>query len=269
MTVDCRSFQALLIDMDGVLYHGDHVLPGAHEFVNFARQYPYLFVTNNPVLKPEAVLEKLSRLGFKGLSENTVLTSAQAAASWLNQQKQGFSYYAVGATALSEVLSEYGRYDDETADFVVVGEGEGLDYATLTRGIRLIVKQGATLVVTNPDQNVDSMRNGEHVLLPGGGALVAPFEAATGQRATVIGKPEPRLFEMAAARLQVPPGECLMIGDRPDTDILGAMRVGMKTALVRTGRFAGSMPLPAGMAEPDYDVETLPELLHALQRVAD
>jgi ribonucleotide monophosphatase NagD (HAD superfamily) len=96
--------------------------------------------------------------------------------------------------------------------------------------------------------------------MPGGGALVAPFVVATGQQPVTIGKPEPLLYEMAMQVLGVEAEDCLMIGDRPDTDILGAQKLGMKTALVRTGRFAPGEALPDGMAMPDRDVKNLTEL---------
>ena len=115
-------------------------------------------------------------------------------------------------------------------------------------------------MVTNPDSSVDAWHRGRRQVLPGGGALVAPFEVATGQKAVVIGKPEPLLFEMALERLGVPPEQCVMIGDRPDTDIAGAAALGMSTALVRTGRFTPGAPWPEGLPRPDWDVGSLPEL---------
>jgi HAD superfamily hydrolase (TIGR01450 family) len=249
-----------LIDMDGVLYHGDAVLEGAARFVSRIPPPRRLFVTNNPIRSPENVALKLSQMGFADIDETQVLTSAEATANWLQRQKPDFRYFAVGAEGLHEALRKHGTEDSEAADFVVVGEGPGIDFNNLTTAINLIIGRKARLVSTNPDTTVDATAGGQHIVVPGGGALVAPFEVAAGRKAIVIGKPEPLLYEMAMQRLGTGPSDCIMIGDRPDTDILGAQRLGMRTALVRTGRFAPGELLPDGVNEPDWDVESLTEL---------
>lgn len=254
------NFNAILLDMDGVLYHGEKPLPGAIEFLRRLADTPHLFLTNNPIQTPEAVAAKLSRMGFQAVAADQVLTSAQATAHWLSQQQSGFRYYAVGADGLHQALRTCGQPDRERADFVVVGEGPGLDYESLSCGINLILKQGARLVVTNPDHNVDAQVDGEHRVLPGGGALVAPFVAATGVEPVVIGKPQPLLFEMALEKLACQAQECLMIGDRPDTDIAGAAALGIATALIRTGRFGPGEAWPAGVPKPDWDELSLEDL---------
>ena len=253
-----------LIDMDGVLYHGDAVLEGALHFVSLIAPHRRLFVTNNPIRSPQNVAHNLAQMGFADIDDSQVLTSAEATAQWLAARKPGFRYFAVGGEGLHEALVRKGVADRELADYVVVGEGPGLDYASLTTGINLLLEQGALLVSTNPDATVDATRDGRRIVLPGGGALVAPFEIATGRKAIVIGKPQPLLFEMAMQRLGARPADCIMIGDRPDTDILGAQRVGMRTALLRTGRFAPGEALPAGVAPPDWDVPSLAELEHCM-----
>ncbi len=256
--------KALLLDMDGVLYHGDHALPGAADFLDAIASIPHLFITNNPILPPAAVVARLQRLGLPAYDPADVLTSAQATARWLAREQPGFRYFAVGADGLHQALAEVGTADAARADFVVTGEGPGLDFASLTTGINLLIKGGARLVATNPDTTVDAMRDGEHLVLPGGGALVAPFAVASGQQPVVIGKPNPLLYEMALDRLGLVAGECLMIGDRPDTDIAGAARLGMHTALVRTGRFAPGAPWPDGLPVAEIDVADLAALRTAL-----
>jgi len=250
--------------MDGVLFHGDTPLPGAIDFVRRLAGRPHLFLTNNPIRTPREVAEKLARLGFPAVEPAQILTSAIATAQWLAQQKPGFHFYAVGGEGLHRALETVGMPDAERADFVVVGEGAGLDYDSLTIGLNLIQKRGARLVATNPDPNVDAVIDGRHRLLPGGGALVAPFAVAAGVAPVVIGKPEPLLFEMALARLSCEPGECLMVGDRPDTDIAGAARLGLRTAMVRTGRFGPGEPWPSNVARPDWDARNLEELAERL-----
>ncbi len=101
-------------------------------------------------------------------------------------------------------------------------------------------------------------------ILPGAGALAAPFIIATGKQPVTIGKPKPLLYEIALQELQVQADSCLMIGDRPDTDILGAQQLGIQTALVRTGRFAPGEKLPDIISAPDWDVENLMQLKKSL-----
>jgi HAD superfamily hydrolase (TIGR01450 family) len=205
-------------------------------------------------------------MGLPRPAPERILTSALATARWLSQCKPGFRYFAVGAPGLDAALREVGEPDARRADVVVVGEGPGIDYESLTTGINLILGRGARLVVTNPDTTVDGMRDGQRVVLPGGGALVAPFAAATGVTPTVVGKPEPILYEMALEQIGCSPKGCLMVGDRPDTDIAGAARLGMWTALVRTGRYPPGARWDLFMPRPDFDVAGLPELMEALDR---
>ena len=253
--------KALLLDMDGVLYHGTRVLPHAREFLAALGDLPRLFLTNNPIATPGQVAERLQDMGLGCPDKAEILTSGVAAATYLQQRKPGFRFYAVGAEGLHRELARCGVEDAEKADFVVVGEGPGLDFASLTHGINLLLKRGATLISTNPDASVDAVVDGEHRVLPGGGALVAAFEVACGCRAITIGKPEPLLYQMALERLGLKAGDCLMVGDRPDTDIAGAQRLGIPTALVRSGRFAPGEPWPEGMPPADWDVADLGELL--------
>lgn len=258
--------QALLLDMDGVLYHGDSPLPGAAELLRRIAHRPHAFVTNNPIRTPEQVADAFAAMGLPRPDPQSVITSALATARWLARGRTGLRYFAVGAGGLDQALRSVGRPDAQAADVVVVGEGPGLDYETLTTGINLILGRGARLVCTNPDTTVDGLRDGQPAVLPGGGALVAAFAAATGVTPTVIGKPEPLLYEMALERLGCVAGACLMVGDRPDTDIAGAERLGMWTALVRTGRFAPGQAWDCGLPRPDFDTLDLPDLMDRLDR---
>ena len=252
--------KALLLDMDGVLYHGEKAIPEALDFMAEIGDIPHAFITNNPILPPTIVADRLKQMGFTRPEEQQIVTSAEATALWLAKEKPGFRYFAVGAEGLHLALRDQGEEDHAEADFVVIGEGAGIDYETITIGTNLILKHGAQLVCTNPDHSVDAHVEGLHQVLPGGGALVAPFAVATGKVPVIIGKPQPLLYEMAAERIGVSLEECLMIGDRPDTDIVGAARLGMKTALVRTGRFATGEAYPKQLPKPDWDLDSLSEL---------
>ncbi|MCB1773692.1 MAG: HAD-IIA family hydrolase [Gammaproteobacteria bacterium] len=248
--------------MDGVLFHGERALPGAADFLSWLLRRPHRFVTNNPIRSPAEVVAHFRALGLPEPDVGAIITTAQATATWLADQQPGFRYFAIGAGDLHAALSAVGREDAAHADFVVVGEGPGLDYESLSIAINLVLKQGARLVSTNPDANVDAMVDGVHRVLPGGGALVAAVAVATGVQPTVIGKPNPLLFRLALASLGLQPGQCIMVGDRPDTDIAGALALGMRTALVRTGRFGVADALPESV-HPDWDVADLAALIAA------
>lgn len=260
------SLRALLLDLDGLLIQGERALPGARALLERISATPHAFITNNPIRGPEQIADHLESIGLPPVDPTRIMTSALATARWLGQVRPGFRYFAVGAPGLDDALRTVGTQDPERADVVVIGEGPGLDFDQLTIGINLILSRGARLIATNPDPTVDEVRGGVHRVLPGGGALVAPFAAATGVTPTIVGKPEPLLYEMAIDRLGVSANECMMVGDRPDTDIAGGTRLGMWTALVRTGRFPPGCPWPSGMPPPDYDTDTLEDLIAALER---
>jgi HAD superfamily hydrolase (TIGR01450 family) len=263
---DRRPLRALLLDMDGVLYHGSHRLPGAERLLQRISNMPHLYLTNNPRRAPAAVAERLHEMGLPRPDPSQILTSALATAAHLAGIKPGFSWYAIGEGGLDDALiAAGGRFDPARADFVVVGEGPGIDFEKIAIAINLILKRGAQLVVTNPDVSVDDQHDGEHRVLPGGGALVAPIALACAVEPWVIGKPKPALFEMACDRLGCAPADCLMIGDRPDTDIAGAIAIGMRSALVRTGRFKPGAAWPESIPRPDWDEPDLPSLLAAIE----
>lgn len=252
--------RALLIDMDGVLFHGDQVLPGAAAFLRRVGGVPHCFVTNNPIRSPGQIAEHFDRLSLPIPALDRIVTSAEATLTWLVKQKPGFRFFAIGASTLHETLASQGNADAQDADFVVVGEGAGIDYASISTAINLILKRGAQLICTNPDNTVDASCGGQHCVLPGGGALVAPIAIATGVEPVFVGKPNPLLYQMAIKRLGASISDCVMVGDRPDTDIAGAQALGMHTALVRTGRFASGDRLPAGIM-PTWDCTSLTELM--------
>ena len=246
--------------MDGVLYRGEEAIPGAREFLHAIREQPHLFITKNSSATPEAIAEKLARLGFAGIAPERILTSALATAEFLHRETPGFRYFAVGGTGLHAALAALGTETAVQPDYVVVGEGPGLTYESLTTGLDCLLRGKARLVGTNPDANLDGSMNGRPAVLPGGGALTAPFAVAAGVQPLFIGKPEPWLYQEALRRLGVAAAQAAMVGDRPDTDIKGAAALGMMTVLVRTGRFGPAQTYPKGLPRPDFDVNRLAEL---------
>jgi len=255
-----NSIAGILLDMDGILYHGDVAIEAAIAFMASIAKIPHCFITNNPIRLPGQIADKLQAMGFDRPQLDQIVTSGEATALWLHQQKPGFRYFAIGADGLHQSLQRYGQADAHKADYVVVGEGAGIDYESLSVAINLVSKQNAQLISTNPDNSVDAMRDGKHWILPGGGALVAPLVVATGVKPLTIGKPNALLYQMALERMNLSAQDCLMIGDRPDTDIQGAASIGMRTALVRTGRFLPNEKYPENLYCPDIDVNSLVEL---------
>lgn len=256
-----HRLRGLLIDLDGVVYLGDTLIPGAREF--FAtlceRGMPYLLVTNNSSRTRAQFAGKLSRLGIP-VSEEQVLTSAEVTAEYLSRRaRAGAGVFIVGEEGLAEAVGRYGfRTDVEPVEYVLVGLDRAFDYRKLALAIRY-VRAGAALVGANPDRTLPV----EGGVLPGAGSLLAAVEAGAGVRAEVVGKPEPVIFELGARRLGLPAGDVAVVGDRLDTDILGARRAGMRAILVLTG-ISRRADLADSPVQPDLVVDDLPALARAL-----
>lgn len=227
-----RSKRAFIIDMDGVIYHGNRLLKGAAELVEWLNREnkAYLFLTNSSERSPIELSQKLSRLGID-VSPEHFYTSALATASFLANQMPGASVYVIGEPGLISALYDAGcTMNNVNPDYVVVGEGRGYSLEALDRAVQLIGK-GARLIGTNPDLNGPT----EHGLVPACGALVAPIELATGTKAYFVGKPNPLMMRHAMKRLNAKREESAIIGDRMDTDIVAGVESEIETILVLTG----------------------------------
>jgi HAD superfamily hydrolase (TIGR01450 family) len=240
-----------VFDLDGVVYLGEEVVPAAPGALDQVRGLgvKVVFVTNNSYRPPGQVVEKLNRLGIKA-AEDEVLTSAQAAVRLLGGREglDGVRVLVVGGPGLRQALEEAGaRLVDgpawPEAEVVAVGFDPELTYARV-RDATLAIRAGARFVGSNPDTTLPT-REG---LWPGAGATLALLRASTGVRPEVAGKPERALLETAAAAIG--PGPYLMVGDRADTDLDGAHRLGWSTALVLSG-VTGLADLPDLANAPD------------------
>lgn len=266
------SYRGLLCDLDGVVYRGAAACPGAVEGLGAARSagLPILFLTNNAARLPREVAEHLMSLGVEAHPDE-VLNSSQVAASHLRQHHHvadGTSVLAVGGAGVAAALREEGlpvmtpdevveHGGSETVSAVVQGLGRSLGWAELTEAT-YAVAAGAYWVATNTDATLPTERG----QAPGNGSLVAAVAHATGRQPDLItGKPHAPAFEIALQRLGLPAAAVLMIGDRLDTDIEGANRAGLATALVLTG-VHGRVDVERGDADqqPDHIVETIGEL---------
>jgi HAD superfamily hydrolase (TIGR01457 family) len=227
-------YDAILLDLDGVLFRGDHVIERAPATVASLRGAGkgVLFLTNNSARTPEQVADKLTGLGIRAAAEE-VVTSAHAAADLLGSHDPGATAYVIGQDGVRGALQEAGiRLVDGEADaatYVVVGWDGRVTYEDLRRAT-VLVRAGARLIATNDDASYPAP-GGE--LWPGAGAILAAVETASGRRATVAGKPHRALFDTAVERVGT--RNVLMVGDRIETDILGASDAGLDSVLVRSG----------------------------------
>lgn len=223
---------SFVIDMDGVIYHGHRLIPGAQEFVHRLRDggHAFLFLTNNSQWTPRDLRHRLAPMGID-VEESAFHTSALATAEFLRTQRPGGSAFVIGGAGLTNALYEVGYHlTERNPDYVVVGDTRRYDYETLEHAIRLILG-GARFIATNPDLTGPS----EAGLQPGCGALVAPIELATGRKPYFVGKPNPLMMRTALRKLGAHSSESFMVGDRMDTDIIGGTEAGMRTILVLSG----------------------------------
>lgn len=225
---------AFLLDMDGVIYRDDHLLPGAAELIALFQEkaVPFLFLTNNSIPTPDDLAVKLAHLGIKGLSPRHFYTSALNTADFLQETHPECTAYALGEAGLFTALQAARIPNDTIApDYVIAGEGSP-SMEQVTKAHELIEK-GARLVATNPDCWCPA---GGAKTRPGAGALAAYLQTSTGQRAYYLGKPNPYMFSRARNRLGAAPDQqVVMVGDTMETDIRGAIEVGLPAYLVLTG----------------------------------
>lgn len=226
-----------LIDMDGVIYRENHLIPGASDFVQalLATGAPFLFLTNNSAPTPEDLAVRLKHLGIQGLMPRHFYTSAINAAEFLSETDPGCTAFVIGEGGLLTALHEHKIPSDGISPrYVVVGEGA----ATMERLAKAheCIERGARLLVTNPDNwcPVSSEKT-----RPGAGATAAFLEASAGHRAYYLGKPNGYMFHRARRRLAEislnAPDHVIMIGDTMETDIRGAVEAGMQSFLVLSG----------------------------------
>lgn len=224
--------KGFICDMDGVVYHGNRLLQGARELVEwfYANNKDFLFLTNSSERSPKELHQKLERLGVE-VSEEHFYTSALATAGFLAGQAPGGSAYVIGEAGLINALYDAGlSMNDVNPDYVVVGESPSYSYAKIEKAVSLVLA-GARLVGTNPDLTGP----GEHGIVPGNGSLIAPIELATRSKAYFVGKPNPLMMRQALKRLGRRREECVIIGDRMDTDIIAGVEAEIDTILVLSG----------------------------------
>ena len=244
-----ERYAGVVCDLDGVVRRGAQAVPHAVERL-LALRVPIVYATNNASLTPQDVADQLLGLGLP-VGPANVVTSSQAGAAYVASLFPPDSpVLAVGGPGVAAALAEAGLrpVDQADAGVVAVLQGYGANVtAALLAEASYAIEDGATWVATNRDATLPTHRG----IAPGNGALIGAVAVATGvQPSAATGKPEPPLYDLSVTRLGVPKTDVLAIGDRLDTDILGAMNAGLDSLWVLTGvddlvSFASSPGRPA------------------------
>jgi len=227
-----REAAAFICDMDGVLYHGNRLLPGVKPFVHWLQESgkKFLFLTNSSARTQRELSQKLAGLGLE-VEPDHFYTSALATAAFLHSQKPNGSAYVIGQAGVTNALYDVGYTISSTApDYVVVSETDDYNYPKINEAVRH-VRNGAKLIGTNPDLTGPT----EQGIVPATGALTAPIELATNAQAYYVGKPNPLMMRHALKTLGARREETAIIGDRMDTDILAGTEAEIFTVLVLSG----------------------------------
>ena len=224
--------KGFICDMDGVIYHGNIILDGVREFVNWMidNNKRFVFLTNSPERTPHELSMKLERMGLT-VSPDHFYTSAMATASFLKSQKADCTAYVIGEAALTKALYDQKIYmNDINPDYVVVGETRSYNFEKIEKAIELVNK-GAKLIGANPDITGHT----EKGVMPATGSLIAPIEIATGKKAYFVGKPNPLMLRHGLKKIKCHSEEIAFIGDRMDTDIIAGIESNVDTVLVLSG----------------------------------
>lgn len=227
-----RSKTGFICDMDGVIYHGNKILDGVKEFVNWLKDEDkkFVFLTNSSERTIRELHDKLMRMGLD-VGTDHFYTSALATATFLQSQKPNGSAYIIGEAGLINALYNNGFTSNNIdPDYVVMGEARSYSYEVIEKAVNL-VKQGARLVGTNPDLT-GPIENG---IAPATKALISPIELSTGKQAYFVGKPNPLMMRIALKKIGVRREDTIIIGDRMDTDIVAGIEAEIDTCLVLSG----------------------------------
>jgi 4-nitrophenyl phosphatase len=258
--MEFSTLNGVILDMDGVLWLGEQPLPGMLDLFEFfhRRGIRFVLATNNSAKSPADYVAKLARMGVLGVEEGQIITSGIAAANYLQTHyPTGMNVHVLGGDGLKELVTKAGYVVADEADVVVAGIDTAVTYEKLKRAV-LLIRKGAVFIGTNADVTIPTPEG----LAPGAGSILAALQAATDCEPTIMGKPNAPMFEAALRALNTDAAHALMIGDRLQTDILGAQNVGIRAALVLTG-VATRTDLETSPVRPDTVYGDLPELITA------
>ncbi|HEY3398963.1 MAG TPA: HAD-IIA family hydrolase [Armatimonadota bacterium] len=254
------DYAGYVFDLDGTLYLGEHLIPGADRALAALRAAGkrVAFISNKPLGRAAEYAAKLTRLGLP--ADPTEVVNSPVALRWyLEQAHPGASVFLLGEDPVREELERGGlrlTEDPAAAQVVVVSWDRQVDYERLNRALQAL-RRGAAFVATNPDVTCP-LPGGEQAL--DAGSFVALLEAACGRRVEAIaGKPSPLMLEMILRQWQIAPADCLLLGDRLETDLALGRRAGAAVALVLTG-VATREAVAAHAEQPDYVLASVAEL---------
>jgi len=273
-----ENFSALIIDMDGVLWEGGKPLAGLNDFFFKLREIsmPFILATNNASLTQSQYVEKFESFGVT-VSEDEILTSSMATARFLDQYQpvDKRRAFVIGEEGLRQPLRDYGftltdLYQVDQPEKGIVNEGADIVVSGLDRQLTwdklatatLNLNAGAAFYATNSDTSLPT----ELGVVMGNGGTLAALEAVTGIKPVSIGKPEPILYQQALEKLGTTADNTVAIGDRLDTDILGAVNAGMRSLLVLTG-ISSVSDIDEVDYEPTWIMQDLFEIIDALSRL--
>ena len=260
-----RRYDGYIFDLDGTIYLGSELLPGARLLLEGlrGRGSRIVFLSNNPTRDPQMYVDKLTGLGLEVHLEE-ILNTVSTMTTWLTENAAGRKVFVIGEQPLKSAVEAAGfelTEDPSEIDVVVASYDRGFDYRKLQIAFdALATHRRAVLVTTNPDVFCPFPGGrGE----PDAGAIVAAIEACTGVRCSVnVGKPDRLMVRTAMDRIGLEPGQCVMVGDRLSTDIAMGIAAGMDSALVLTGET--TLPMLAGSAvRPTWVLDRIDELLNA------
>lgn len=246
----------VMLDMDGTVYHGDQPVEGAAQFVARLRKagIPYAFITNNSSHTRGFYYRRLSSMGFD-ISEDEIITSATATARYLREFRPGARVFLLASPEVKEEIVSYGvDVTDDRPDTVLLTFDRTICYDRINRAYHLIAS-GAELIATHPDDLCPT----EDFYDVDIGPFIRLFESLTGKKATIIGKPNRLMLEMAAKVMNADPSGTVMIGDRLYTDIRMARDAGIRSVLVLTGE-TSEEDLVSSEIKPDYVVPSVAEI---------
>ena len=265
-----ENLKTLLIDGDGVLWRSDQAMPGIKLFFNTLDQQniEWALLTNNNTRTAAAYVEKLKGFGIAA-EEGRVFTSSTVTADYLlNQYGKGAPVHVVGMSGLIDTVMQAGLSvtsgeEKPTHEVVAVAAGmdRGINYEKITIAMQLIL-DGAEFVATNMDASFPTSDG----FWPGTGAIIGALIGATNQEPTVIGKPEPAIYKTAMSHFNADPRATAMLGDRLETDILGAQRAGIGTIMVLTG-VATREDIALCQIKPEYIFEDISTLAQTLEDI--
>jgi NagD protein len=227
-----REICSWLMDMDGVLVHEEHAIPGADRFIGRLRErgLPFLVLTNNSIYTRRDLAARLAQSGLD-VPEEAIWTSALATANFLESQRPAGTAFAIGEAGLTTALHAAGyTLTDRDPDYVVLGETRTYSFERISRAIRLIAA-GARFIATNPDPTGPTPDGP----LPATGSVAALISRASGVEPYFVGKPNPLMMRSALNAIDAHSETTAMVGDRMDTDIVAGLEAGMHTVLVLTG----------------------------------